>query len=111
MAAVADDAGVERGACARALHAFCGQAEHELDFSAGVDIVLLRRVDENWLEGKLDGKIGIFPANHVKIEAKSPSGMANMYHSCLSLYYCVFVCWGNCFQLCAARCNGSNMCG
>lgn len=59
--------------CARALYSFQGQATHELDFNAGVSIMLLRRVDENWLEGKLDGKVGIFPATHVKIEVGSPS--------------------------------------
>lgn len=75
MAAAADsEASRGRVPCARALHSFQGQAEHELDFSAGVYILLLRRIDENWLEGKLNGKIGIFPASHVKIEAIGSSG-------------------------------------
>lgn len=60
--------------CARALYGFQGQSNHELDFSAGVSILLLRRIDENWLEGKLEGRVGIFPASHVKIEVGSPSG-------------------------------------
>ena len=60
--------------CARALFSFEGQSKHELNFSAGVSILLLRRIDENWLEGQLDGKVGIFPANYVKIELGSPSG-------------------------------------
>ena len=60
--------------CARALHGFEGQGTHELSFSAGVSIMLLRRIDENWLEGKLDGKVGIFPANYVNIQLGSPSG-------------------------------------
>ena len=60
--------------CARALHGFEGQGTHELSFNAGVSILLLRRIDENWLEGKLDGKVGIFPANYVKIQLGSPSG-------------------------------------
>ncbi len=62
--------------CARAVYGFQGQSSHELDFSAGVSILLLRRIDENWLEGKLEGRVGIFPASHVKIEVGSPSGMA-----------------------------------
>ena len=75
MAAAADgEADMVRVPCARALYSFQGQAEHELDFGAGVSIQLLRRIDENWLEGKLNGKIGIFPASHVKIEVSSPSG-------------------------------------
>lgn len=60
--------------CARALHGFEGQGTHELSFSAGVSILLLRRIDENWLEGKLEGKVGIFPASYVKIQLGSPSG-------------------------------------
>lgn len=60
--------------CARAIHEFESQSDHELSFSAGVSIMLLRRIDENWLEGKLNGKVGIFPANYVKIELGSPSG-------------------------------------
>lgn len=61
--------------CARALYGFEGQSPYELNFSAGVSIMLLRRVDENWLEGKLEGKVGIFPASHVSIEVGSPSGV------------------------------------
>lgn len=60
--------------CARALYGFQGESPYELNFSAGVSIMLLRRVDENWLEGKLEGKVGIFPASHVCIEVGSPSG-------------------------------------
>ncbi len=59
--------------CARALYSFDGQGEHELTFSAGMSLLLLRRVDENWLEGELGGKIGIFPASHVHIELGCPS--------------------------------------
>lgn len=58
---------------ARAINSFNGQYEHELTFSPGEAILLLKRVDENWLEGELDGKIGIFPTNRVRIEAGSPS--------------------------------------
>ena len=59
--------------CARAQYGFEGQSEHELSFSPGVSIMLLRRIDENWLEGQLDGKVGIFPASHVKIELSNPT--------------------------------------
>lgn len=60
--------------CARALYGFQGQSSYELNFSAGVSIMLLRRIDQNWLEGQLEGKVGIFPSSHVKIEVGSPSG-------------------------------------
>ena len=59
--------------CARALFKFEGQTEHELSFSPGESILLLRRIDENWVEGELNGKVGIFPNNHVRIELGSPS--------------------------------------
>ncbi len=59
--------------CARAVYSFDGEAEHELSFSVGMSLHLLRRVDENWLEGELAGRIGIFPASHVHIELGSPS--------------------------------------
>ena len=58
---------------ARALYVTRAQGEHELSFSSGEAILLLRRVDENWLEGELDGKVGIFPANRVRVEIGFPS--------------------------------------
>ena len=76
--------------CARALYGFQGQSPYELNFSAGVSIQLLRRVDENWLEGKLEGKVGIFPASHVSIEVGSPSGVCGCgCLQCLSQGLCV----------------------
>lgn len=59
--------------CARGLFKFEGQTDQELSFSPGESILLLRRVDENWLEGELNGKVGIFPSNRVRIELGSPS--------------------------------------
>lgn len=38
-----------------------------LAFSKGDIINVIRRVDENWAEGKLDGKIGIFPLAFVEL--------------------------------------------
>ena len=92
MAAVAEgETGKMRVPCARALHGFQGQGDHELNFSAGVSILLLRRIDENWLEGKLDGKIGIFPANYVKVEVGSPTGkmhwkLGSFFSTCYAFY-------------------------
>ena len=68
-----EEGGRRKVPCARALFAFASETELELSFSAGVSIMLLRRIDENWLEGQLDGRVGIFPASHVKIELSSPS--------------------------------------
>ena len=59
--------------CARALFAFTGEKKDELSFSEGVKIRLLKRIDSNWLEGELNGKVGIFPQSFVKIEVGLPS--------------------------------------
>lgn len=76
--------------CARALYGFQGQSDHELNFSPGVSIKLLRRIDENWLEGQLGEKIGIFPANHVNIEVGSPSGaLSSSSGSAVETYVCI----------------------
>ena len=55
---------------ARALHEFLGQSEYELTFSTGESVLLLRRIDENWLEGELDGEVGIFPSNRVQFVSR-----------------------------------------
>ena len=59
--------------CARAKFGFQANSAVELSFSAGVSVRLLRRIDENWLEGELAGKVGIFPASYVDIELGKPS--------------------------------------
>ena len=59
--------------CARAKFSFEAKSEVELDFSVGVSLRLLRRIDDNWLEGEMDGRVGIFPAAYVDIELSIPS--------------------------------------
>ena len=63
--------------CARALYSFKGERPDELTFAKGVSLRLLRRVNAEWLEGELDSRIGIFPANYVAIEVGLPSGKAD----------------------------------
>lgn len=46
-----------------------------LAFNKGDIINVIRRVDENWAEGKLDGRIGIFPLAFVEMNNLAKSLM------------------------------------
>lgn len=58
---------------ARAKYTFRAETESELAFKKGQHIYILRKIDDNWYEGELDGNIGILPVPYVEIlnEAKS----------------------------------------
>ena len=38
------------------------ETDSELSFKKNQVITLLRKIDDNWYEGELDNKIGIFPS-------------------------------------------------
>ncbi|XP_067879307.1 vinexin isoform X3 [Heterodontus francisci] len=54
---------------ALAIFSFKGDLSVELSFRKGETISLIRRVDDNWFEGRITGtnRQGIFPANYVQV--------------------------------------------
>ncbi|XP_028133333.2 uncharacterized protein LOC114328625 isoform X11 [Diabrotica virgifera virgifera] len=52
---------------ARAKYNFVAQTHLELSLAKGELVVITRKVDENWYEGKIGGRKGIFPANYVEV--------------------------------------------
>ncbi|XP_011305683.1 uncharacterized protein CAP isoform X2 [Fopius arisanus] len=52
---------------ARAKFNFIAQTNLELSLTKGELVVLTRRVDENWFEGRVGGKKGIFPVTYVEV--------------------------------------------
>ncbi|XP_006870941.1 PREDICTED: SH3 domain-containing protein 19-like isoform X2 [Chrysochloris asiatica] len=59
-------AAIPKGKKAKALFDFHGENENELSFKAGDIITELESVDEDWMNGELMGKSGIFPKNYVQ---------------------------------------------
>ncbi|XP_076458554.1 LOW QUALITY PROTEIN: uncharacterized protein LOC143292252 [Babylonia areolata] len=56
----------------RAKYNFTAQSSVELSLRKGEFVVLLRRVDENWYEGRIGNRQGIFPVSYVEI-TREPS--------------------------------------
>ncbi|XP_023288495.1 uncharacterized protein LOC111674021 [Orussus abietinus] len=55
---------------ARAKFNFVAQTNLELSLAKGELVVLTRRVDENWYEGRIGGRKGIFPVSYVDVLAE-----------------------------------------
>nr|XP_006813065.1 PREDICTED: titin-like [Saccoglossus kowalevskii] len=60
---------------ARAKYNFSGETNMELSFKKGDQITLIRRVDNNWAEGRLGNRRGIFPVSYIEVtkEPVSPA--------------------------------------
>ncbi|XP_069133070.1 dynamin-binding protein-like [Argopecten irradians] len=57
---------------ARTLYPFVGQSEDELTFRGNEMVYLIQHVDEQWIEGELEGRTGLFPASYVSIIVDCP---------------------------------------
>nr|XP_046919338.1 endophilin-A-like isoform X2 [Dermatophagoides farinae] len=56
-----------RGPCCQALYDFDAENENEISFKEGDIIQLVTQVDENWYEGSVNGRTGLFPVSYVQV--------------------------------------------
>lgn len=61
----------EQPSC-KALYDFEAENDEELDFKEGDIIKLLARLDDNWLQGELNGRQGRFPVSYIQIMVPLP---------------------------------------
>ncbi|XP_065718796.1 hematopoietic lineage cell-specific protein-like isoform X1 [Patagioenas fasciata] len=64
-----DDAyeGQSAGICAVALYDYQGDGDDEISFDPDDTITHIEMVDEGWWRGQCRGRVGLFPANYVKL--------------------------------------------
>ncbi|KAJ7357602.1 hypothetical protein OS493_024415 [Desmophyllum pertusum] len=58
--------------CARAVYPFVGESLGELTFREGDCIFLRKRLNSQWMEGEINGNVGLFPSSFVAVEVELP---------------------------------------
>lgn len=55
---------------AQTLYNFKGEMNCDLEFRKGqvIQVIMRTETQNDWWEGKLEGRVGIFPANYVKLK-------------------------------------------
>ncbi|KAJ8269688.1 hypothetical protein COCON_G00122950 [Conger conger] len=51
---------------ARAIYDFKAQTAKEITFKKGEMVLIIRQIDNNWYEGEIRGRVGIFPISYVE---------------------------------------------
>ncbi|NXT06677.1 HCLS1 protein, partial [Prunella fulvescens] len=59
--------GQSPGICAVALYDYQGDGDDEISFDPDDTIMHIEMVDEGWWRGQCHGRVGLFPANYVKL--------------------------------------------
>ncbi|NWV42893.1 HCLS1 protein, partial [Grantiella picta] len=62
-----DYEGQNAGICAVALYDYQGDGDDEISFDPDDTITHIEKVDEGWWQGQCHGRVGLFPANYVKL--------------------------------------------
>lgn len=64
---------------AKAVHEFNGEDPSELHFKVGEIIQVIREIDNDWCEGMIDDRSGIFPTSFVEIQPLQRKGTPQLY--------------------------------